>query len=407
MPIYKYKCRDESGLKIGKRSATSPDNLYAQLITEGMTPISIESSNDFDRLWPRLKAKLLERPVTNNELSAFSRQMYALCKSAVPISQALKHLAEGSKNPSLANALNGCAEGLESGLDLASAMQNFPKVFPPIFVAMVKVGLSSGELAQSFMRLSQFLDLESTATQNFKTALRYPTFVLITLFFAIIIINVFVIPSFSKIFLSSKVPLPWPTMALMTVSDFMVHYWQILLGVVFLIGVSLYYYFKTPRGRWYFDKWILHLPIVGRIFKHIILLRFAQSFAVIMESGVELMEGIELVAYSVVNTYARECILTMRESLEHGNNLTQAAAGAKLFSPLELQMMSVSEETGELPNMFNQIASYYRREVDYDLKRVSDLVEPVIILILGAVILILALAVYLPVWNMVKLTKPG
>jgi MSHA biogenesis protein MshG len=284
-------------------------------------------------------------------------------------------------------------------------MQHFPEVFTPFIVSMVNVGQSGGRLAEAFLQINQYLELESNAVKKAKIALRYPLFVVIAIFAAIIVINIFVIPSFATVFAASNVPLPWATRVLIKSSLFMVKYWlYLLIGIFILLGL-FFQYIHSIKGKLRWDQLLLKMPIIGRILKRIVLLRFAQSFSIVITSGIPLIQGIELVAKSINNTYAREKILSMREAIERGNNLTQAATGTGLFTALELQMLGVSEQTGELGEMLDQIAGFYKREVDYDLQRISDFIEPVLIIALSGMILLLAFAVYLPIWNMIKLTK--
>ena len=204
-----------------------------------------------------------------------------------------------------------------------------------------------------------------------------------------------------------KIELPTITKVFIAFSNFFVHYWVLLL-VSFLISIfAFFYWINTPKGRLKWDKFLLHMPIIGNMLQRIVLLRFAQSFSITINSGIPLIEGIELIAQSVNNAYASERIMLMRGAIERGNNLAQAAAITDLFTPMELQVLSVSEQTGALGEMLEQIASFYRREVDYDLKRLSDIVEPLLIVLLSGFILVLALAVYLPIWNMAKLAHMG
>jgi len=331
--------------------------------------------------------------------------MYTLTKTGVPISNALKKLADGTKNKAMSSALNGMVEHLESGQDIASSMQYYPRIFTPLMISMVKVGQTSGHLAESFLRISQYLELEGSAAKNIKTALRYPMFVSIAMIAAIVLINIFVIPAFSGIFSQAHVALPAVTRFFIATSNFFVHYWVgILIASVVVVG-GVIYYIKTPAGTIKWHYFLLHMPIVGKMLNKLVILRFAQSFAIVIDAGVQLIEGIELVSQSINNEYARSRILLMRESIERGNTLTQAAITTGLFTSLELQMLSVSEETGELSLMLNQIAEYYRREVDYDLKRLNDIIEPLLIVALSGVVLILAFAVYLPIWNMAQVAK--
>jgi MSHA biogenesis protein MshG len=407
MPVFTYQGRDANGrLKKDNRVATSADALGQQLMKEGIIPISIKAGKkqitaDFNF------NNLFEKKISTDELGMLSRQIYTLAKTGVPLTNALRQLAKGTKNTRLIEALTGIVDYLESGQDIASAMQNYPKVFTPMMVSMVRVGQSSGRLAESFLQINQYLEFERGAMKNLATALRYPTFVVIAMGIAIVMINLFVVPAFAKVFSQAKIELPWATRALIASSNFFIHYWVYLLIFMIAATVGTIYYIRTDSGKYNWSKMMLNLPIFGILIKKIFLLRFVQTFATILDAGVPLINGIELSAQSVNNEYLRRKILSMRESIERGNNLTQAAMSTGLFSPLELQILGVSEETGELSAMLLQIADFYRREVDYDLKRVSDTIEPVLIVILSVVILILAFAVYLPIWDMAKVARLG
>jgi MSHA biogenesis protein MshG len=286
-------------------------------------------------------------------------------------------------------------------------MLNYPKVFTPLMVSMVRVGQSSGRLAEAFLQISEYLEFEGSSVKNIKTALRYPTLVVIAMIAAIVLINVLVIPAFARVFLQAKVELPLPTRILIVTSHFFTQYWVYIL--VFIVSFTAYvlWYVKTDKGRYNWDRLMLHLPLFGKLLKRIFLLRFVQTFATILDSGVPLMEGIELSAQAANNEFIRKKILSMRESIERGNSLTLAASSTDLFTPMEIQILGVSEETGELSSMLRQIADFYRREVDYDMRKISDTIEPALIVLLSGVILILALAVYLPIWNMAKVAKIG
>jgi MSHA biogenesis protein MshG len=274
-------------------------------------------------------------------------------------------------------------------------------------ISIVRVGQSSGHLAESFLRINQFLELEGGAIKNVKAAMRYPMFVFIAMVAAMVMINVFVIPSFARVFAQAHVELPVLTRFLMAFSGGFSQHWLLLLLTLLAMVGGFHYYINTPQGRYRWDGLLLRIPFVGIMLKRIILLRFAQSFAITINAGIPLIEGMDLIAQSVNNAYAAKRITLMREAIERGNNLAQAAAVTNLFTPMELQIMSISEATGELGPMLEQIAAFYRREVDYDLKRLSDVVEPILIVILSGMILVLAFAVYLPIWNMAKLAKIG
>jgi MSHA biogenesis protein MshG len=403
MPIFIYQGRDNAGKLVkGSRMAQNSDALSMLLNKEGVIPISIVPSDKVKTDLQTIKDKLFAKPISQDELGIFARQMYTLVKTGVPLSAALKNLGSTMKNPTMRTTLYGIVEHLEAGQDLASAMQGYA-AFPPIVISMVRVGQSSGNLAESFLRINQYLELEGSALKNVRSAMRYPMFVVIALIAAIVLINIFVIPAFANVFAQAKIQLPLITRIFIAFSNFIIHHWLILISIILIIIGSFIYWVHTPEGRLKWDGFLLNIPIIGKMLRRIVLLRFAQSFAITINSGIPLIEGIELIAQSVNNDYARDRILLMRGAIERGNNLAQAAALTDLFTPLELQVLSVSEQTGELGGMLEQIAIYYRREVDYDLKRLSDIVEPLLIVLLSGVILVLAFAVYLPIWDMAKL----
>jgi MSHA biogenesis protein MshG len=404
MPIYVYHGRDAGGnLRTGERLANSADNLSTHLLKEGITPISIIASKKIKNVWRQLYDKLFEKKITLDELGMFARQMHLLTKSGVVISNALKRLAENVHNNAMSTTLYGMVEKLEAGQDLASSMQSYTKVFSPLMISIIRVGQSSGRLEEAFLRINQYIELETGTKKNIKTALRYPMFVFIAIISAIIIINIFVIPAFANVFTQTHMQLPLATRMLIVMSDFLIQYWIYIGIAIVVLIVGLWRYLKTPRGKMIWHKYQLQVPVLGKLLKRVILLRFTQTFTITINSGVPLIDGIELAGQSISNEYIRHQILKMRKSIEHGNTLPQAAAQTNMFTPLELQILTVSEETGELGPMLEQITAFNKGEVEYDIKRLSDIIEPLSIVALAIMILILALAVYLPIWDMVNL----
>ncbi len=404
MPTFQYQGRDNDGRPIqGRRLAQSADNLNTQLLKEGVTPITIRLTKGKSDVLESIKEWYQSRGNNLEELGMFARQMHTLTKAGVPITSALRQLSENARTLRMSTALNGIVEGLESGKDLASAMQEYANIFTPIMISMIRVGQNSGHLDEAFLRLNQYLELEGAAIKRAKTALRYPVIVIFAIITAVVLVNVFVIPTFSRVFQQANVELPMATVILISISNFFTHYWGFILIFVTVITGWAYFSLHTPEGRYKWDRTLLRLPIIGGILRRIVLLRFAQSFSVVVSSGIPIIEGISLVAATLGNTYAAKEVLSLQDSIQHGKSLTQAIGATHLFTPLEMQTMAVSEETGELANMLDQVATYYRREVDYDLKRLNDVIEPVLIIALSFVILMLAFAVYLPIWNMVKL----
>ena len=238
MPTFSFQGRDIDGKLIsGKRLAQSADSLSSQLLKESVVPVRITLVADASNPWRQLRELFQNNSIETDELSMFSRQMYTLCKTGVPITSAIKQLAENSRSQRLADALRGMVEHLESGQDLAGSMQRYPGVFTPIMVSMIRVGQNSGRLDEAFLRLNQYLELESNTVKRLKGATRYPLFVLTAIVAAIILVNIFVIPTFANVFQRANVPLPAMTVFLIKMSTFMRTYWLPILLLICLMQV--------------------------------------------------------------------------------------------------------------------------------------------------------------------------
>jgi len=404
MPTFEFQGRDSSGKSVnGRRLAANADSISLTLSKEGIIPVTIKLVQEEASTWKAIYDFFQGGRITTDEKGIFARQMYTLCKTGVPVSLAIKRLAETARSARMTEALNGLAEALESGLDLSTAMAKYPQIFTPVMVSMIRVGQSSGRLDEAFLRLAQYIELEGSAVKRMASATRYPTLILITMVIAVVVVNSFVIPTFAKVFENAHIPLPGLTVVLIDISNFTTQYW-LPLSVLFaaIVGGGIYY-LKTPQGRFQWDTWVLKIPVIGTILQRIILLRFTQIFAIVTNAGVPLLEGLTLVAQALHNSHAQAEVLSMKEAILRGKSLTQSAETVDFFTPLEIQMLAVSEETGDLSGMLQQMSTFYEREVDYDLKRFNDYVEPALIVVLSLVILMLAFAVYLPIWDMVKL----
>ena len=410
MSLYRFTGRDAQGGKIiGSREAGSADSLASELLAERITPLTIEEqaqANDSD-VFAQLKESLRRKHVDLEELIIFCRQMYSLSKAGVPIIRAIGGLAESSRNLYLREVLQAVRSDLEGGQGMAVALNAHPKVFNTLFVSMISVGENTGQLDQAFRQLSVYLELERETRKRIKQATRYPLFVLSAMAVALVVINLFVIPAFSKVFAQFKADLPWATQILIGTSQFFQDYWWLL---ALLFGGSLFGFFKwieTDAGALKWDQIKLRLPIVGGIFERIALARFTRTFAMMYRAGVPLLQTLSINSASVGNRYIGQAILAMREGIERGEALTRTASASGLFTPLVLQMMAVGEETGALDDLFVEVADFYEQEVDYDLKQLADAIEPILIVAMGIMVLVLALGVFLPMWELASAAKGG
>ncbi len=406
MPLFAYRARNSRGDAIkGKIEAASADALATQLINSGNTPIEIKETQAKKDVWGDLKRRLGTGKPTLDDLILFCRQMYTLSKAGVPIIRGITGLAETTKNITLSEALKRILIELESGRELSTAMSLQGELFSSLMISMVKVGENTGKLDVAFLQLAQYLELERDTRNRVKAAMRYPMFVILAIGAAIGIVNVFVIPAFARVFQGMKMELPWQTKALIGISDFTVAYWPYMLGLVVIAVFAFSNYIKTANGKYKWDRAKLRFPIVGSIITRALLSRFARSFAMASKSGVPLIQALTVVARAVDNDYVAEKILSMRNGIERGDSLTRTAIATGLFTPLVLQMLSVGEETGAVDDMLNEVADFYEREVDYELKNLSQAIEPILIVAVGILVLILALGVFLPMWDLTQLGR--
>ena len=404
MAFFAYKARNSRGeLVQGVLEGTDSSAVANQLFNTGITPIEISAtsrplSGDEAGWWTRLA----EEKVRSIDVQLFSRQLYTLLKAGVPIMRGLAGLQESAINKSFARVLKDIRESLDSGRELSAAMRRHPEVFSSFYLSMVRVGEMTGRLEEVFLRLFDHLEFEREMGERVRTAMRYPSFVMIAMVVAIGVINIFVIPAFSSVYAGFNAQLPLMTRILMTSSKFTVDYWPLMLaaiiGAVFAFKATI----ATTDGRYRWDKLKLRFPIVGKIILKGTLARFARSFSLSSKSGVPIVQGLNVVAQTVDNTYIASRVEQMRDGVERGESILRTAVVAGVFTPVVLQMIAVGEETGELDDLMDEIAEMYEREVDYELKTLSSQIEPILIVALGILVLVLALGIFLPIWDLGK-----
>ncbi|HEY9199727.1 MAG TPA: type II secretion system F family protein [Gammaproteobacteria bacterium] len=407
MAIFEYKARGPRGDAIlGNMESANADGVAARLIEGGLTPIDIRParekrsvSNDLSSYFPQ--------PVRSADLIQFSRQMHSLTRAGVPILSALAGLTVTTRNRTLSSTLGEVRQMLEAGHDLASALNQHPKVFSPFYVAMIRVGETSGRLQDIFQQLAYYLEREKITRDRIKKALRYPSFVLAVVVAAVVVVMRYVVPPFSKLFASFNAELPWQTRGLIALSDFFVANGVWLFGGTVLTVIGVIYYVRSEEGRYRWDKLKLRLPLAGPVIYRATLARFTRLFAMSQSAGVPLINSLTVVARALDNAYIEERILTMRNGIERGESISGTAAGAGIFDPLSLQMMAVGEEAGTLDELLNEVAVYYDQEVEYSIDKLAAAIEPILTVVVAALVLILAMAIFLPLWDIGRAAMHG
>jgi MSHA biogenesis protein MshG len=406
VPLYAYKGRNARGeLMQGVLEGADSGAVADQLFNTGVTPIDISVTKkaaavgeNGDAWW----RKLLEKKVVPMDVQLFSRQLYTLLKAGVPIMRGLAGLQESAVSKAFGRVIKDMRESLDSGRELSAAMRRHPTVFSPFYLSMVRVGEMTGRLEEVFLRLFDHMEFDRDMRERVKTAMRYPSFVVVAMVAAMTIVNIFVIPAFVKVFESFHAQLPLMTRILIGSSNFTVHYWPLLLAGVVGAAFGFRSWIATAKGRYQWDKAKLRVPVAGKIILKGTMARFARSFALSARSGVPIVQGLTVVAQTVDNAYLAARVEQMRDGVERGDSILRTAAAAGVFTPVVLQMIAVGEETGSLDDLMDEIAQMYEREVDYELKTLSAQIEPILITFLGALVLVLALGIFLPIWDLGK-----
>ena len=404
MQSWAYTGRSSGGdLVSGVLEGATATAVADVLLGRGITPLEISAAEAKGGAGAgEWLGRLTREKVQHLDVMLFSRQLHTLLKAGVPIMRALAGIQESSQSKAMVGVLRDVRESLDSGRELSNALSRHPKVFSPFYLSMVRVGEMTGLLDAVFLRLFHHLDFEKFMRDQVKSALRYPVIVMIAMAIAMLVINIFVIPQFAKVYKGFNVALPLPTQLLMGFSDFMVAWWPALLGLL-LGGMYVFrLYIGTAAGRFAWDRFKLRIPIIGKIVLKATLARFSRSLAMALKSGVPVVQALTVTAQTVDNDYVASRIEKMREGVERGESLLRTSIAVGVFTPVVLQMVAVGEESGALDDLLGEIAEMYQREVEYELKTLSAQIEPILIVALGILVLILALGVFLPIWDLGK-----
>ncbi|MDR1463039.1 MAG: type II secretion system F family protein [Azoarcus sp.] len=413
MPQFSYQGRNSAGEAVtGALEADSDFSAAKKLMAQGVTPLEIKqgaassTKGKADGSAGKLTGLFEEKP-QHEDVLLFFRQIYSLLKAGVPIMRALSGLQESYKNKGMKNLLRDLRESLDSGRDFSTSMARHPKVFNNFAINMVRVGEMTGRLEEIFLRLFHHMEFERFIREQVKSALRYPCFVIIAMAIAIVVVNIFVIPAFSKVFDSFDADLPVVTRMLLNFSNFTRDNWHYLLAGLMMLIMGFRTWIKTTKGRYDWDHLKLKIPIAGKIITKATLSRFARSFALASKSGVPIIQALSNVAQTVDNAFISDKITRMRDGVERGESVLRNAIASGIFTPMVIQMIAVGEEAGSLDDMLQDVADMYQREVEYELKTLSQQIEPILIVFLGVLVLILALGIFLPMWDLGRAAKGG
>ena len=399
MPNYSYTARAKDGTKLhGEMEARNQDAVAQQLRSINVFPLTIDEKQSTSNSGLKNLQITIGDPskLKTDDLVFFSRQLYTLLKSTVPIMKALEGLEETTENPALKKSIGRLKESLDEGLDLTQSLERQQDIYPAIFISLVHIGETTGKLAEVFKDLSKYLKKEHETKVKVKSALRYPTIVLVIIAIGLTIVNVFVIPNFADMYANFNAELPLPTRILMAFSDFMINYWYICLGVPALLVFAFIKYISTDKGKLKWHTKMTKLPLFGKLILQSSITRFARSLSITSAAGVPMVHALKIIAPSVGNVYIEGKINEMRAGVERGESIALNIKRSGIFPPLVLQMISVGEEAGTLDEMIQEVADYYEREIEYTIEALTAAIEPLMVVVIGSIILVMALGIFLP-----------
>lgn len=406
MKRFNYRGRGAQGTILrGQVEALTQSAATDQLLRQGIIPLEIKlathhrPSLTFDGLWQR------QLPI--EVLVIFCRQLYSLTKAGVPLLRAFKGLEQSASHLLLRSTLADVTTELTNGHSLSAAMQQHPRVFSDLFVSMIHVGENTGRLDQTLLQLANYYQQEMDTRRQIKSAIRYPMFVMIAIGLAMVVLNTQVIPQFAGMFARFGVDLPWPTQVLILTSNLFVYYWPLMVISIGAMWVGIRLWRNTPQGQRQWDLWRLKTPIIGTIINRALMARFSRTFALMMRAGVPLNQALKMAAEALDNRFLEQRLLDMKLGIESGSSIAITAANTDIFTPLVLQMIAVGEETGQIDELLLEAANFYDREVDYDLATLTARIEPLLLVVVSAMVLLLALGIFLPMWGMLDVANAG
>ncbi len=404
MPFFQYRARDkQGGLVTGNMEAADHASLESALDKMGLIPTKVVSRSKAPRNLPDIKSFF--KKVPQQDLILFSRQLATLFSAGVPLTRAIFSLERQATSPVFRDIIKKLREDIEAGSSFANAIKKHPSTFPELYASMVEAGEAGGILDNVLDRLALMLEKNAENRAKVKSATLYPKIVIAAIIIAVIVLMTFVIPKFSKLYASFKVALPLPTRMLIGISNGFVSYWYIIFGGAIAGFVILRLYVSTEAGRLRWDSLRLSIPIFGPLVLKSILSRFARVLGSLYKSGLPILQSIDIVSRAVENRVISREVKAIENEVRSGKSLSEPMASSPNFPPMVVQMIKVGEDTGNLDDMLEKVAEYYDQEVDTTIRNLTTTLEPVLLAFIFGMVLFLALAIFLPMWDILKIVR--
>ncbi|HTL52131.1 MAG TPA: type II secretion system F family protein [Planctomycetota bacterium] len=412
MAKFKYVARDPSGNQVTKTvEADSKEALITSLRKESLVPLSVNpiggGGGGLNINWAALFNPTPKPSVKTKDLVVFTRQFSTMISSGIPVLECLDILEDQAEAPGFKLAIGQCGEAVRGGSDLSDAMAAYPKVFERIYVNMIKAGEASGQLDVILDRLAGFMESAAKLKAQIKSAMTYPVISLVMILLITTGLLLFVIPQFKVIFTSMNINLPLPTVIVLWISDTMQNQaWYILLTITTIV-VTFILIKRTKKGAYYFDWFMLKVPVFGDLNKKVCLARFARTFSTLIRSGVPILGALEIVATTAGNRVLEETIDNAKDSIRQGNQLCDPLKKSPIFPSMVVRMIEIGERAGALEQLLEKIAEFYDDEVEATVETLTSLIEPLMIGTMGIIVGGIVLAVFLPIFKMQEALRNG
>ena len=402
---YSYKVKDKSGkVHDGEMQASSQSAVAKALRDRGFVPVAVEEKKA-SALQKEIKIPGLSGRVKVKEVSVFSRQFATMINSGLSLLRSLTILAEQTPNRAFRDVILEVKGDVEKGSSLSQALEKHPKIFPRIYSSMVKSGEVGGVLDETLERLAQTLEAQVELRSQVKSAMMYPAAVFGLVIFIVIAMLLFVVPMFESMFADFGAELPLPTRMLMALSVIFVTYWYLAVGGTIALIVGFRRWISTDKGRSRFDALKLKMPIFGNLVHKTALARFSHTLAALTRTGVPILMAMDIVAETSGNAVVSRAVMSVQASVKEGESIAEPLSNHPVFPPMVVQMMAVGEETGALDTMLEKVGDFFDREVKTMVEGLTSLIEPLLVVILGATVGGMLLALYLPIFNVITLIE--
>lgn len=401
MGSFKYKARDGAGATLtGSIHAKSRNDAIMELKKKNLTAVDVQSTGGDGSDKGSWLAKATRAGVKREELVVFTRQLATMVGAGIPILEALEIQKDQAETPGFKIVLTGVVEAVRGGNDLSKALEKYPRVFPELYVNMVRAGEVSGQLDQILVRLAEYQEASAQLAREVKSAMTYPVISLCLVFGIAGFLMIGIVPQFKPVFDSLDIKLPGVTLFVMDCAFFCRDYWYLLGGMIVGSIMGVVFFKRTPKGAYLFDATLLRLPIFGSLFRKVALSRFSRTFSTLIKSGVPILSAMDIVSQTAGNKVIAKTVLDARESVRQGQTLSGPLSQSKVFPPMVVKMISIGERTGSLDALLEKIAHFYDQQVEAAVKGLTSMIEPLLIGVMGFIVGGIVLAVFLPIFKL-------